>query len=1853
MRLRILIGLIMLVCAIAPRVSYGQVTAVDDDYLVNDNEALSLSFADNDSWPAGQTAVYSIVEGPATGSLNLLPNGSFTYTPPLNQFWYRDSVYYSVCANGICATAGVEFYVIFRNTSPFATADYFNVEMNSSRTASVIANDGDPDSLTDPIDRRLHWIKLNNPTNGIVTNFDSSGVFTYVPNNGFIGNDSFQYYVVDHCGLYEVAAVYLTIVAPNQSPVANDQNISTLNEDAVYSGSLTSLVSDPENDPVYFRLIGTLNGGSMQLASNGNYTYTPQPNFTGNTSFTYEVCDPVGQCDQGFVTLFINNVDNDPPLLGNDFKIINEDTPTNVAVAANDSDDTASLTYSLFTQAANGTAAVVSETGIFSYSPNANYFGSDSFVIQACDGVNCSTSTVTMQINGVNDAPVALPFVVNLNEDNASQGLLNTFTDADLETLTFTTPQGNTIAGLTISSNGTYSYSPPANFFGTQTITVQACDNQNMCASAAMTIAVNAVNDLPTVSNDNFTIQEDQNLQGTLATGESDVESAALSYTAQGNAVGGSLVVNTNGTFNYTPNANWFGNENIAIAVCDGDGGCRTSQLLITVTAMNDAPITSNISLATNEDTPLTGSLSGFASDIETPALNYSVAANSSGGAFNASPNGSYTFTPSANYSGIATFTYTACDNNASCSSSTITITINAVNDAPVFNDATITLNEDELQSGLLAITDVDNPSVNITVTGQAQHGAFSINSSGSYTYQPNANFFGSEIITLTACDAANLCDAAQITFAVTAVADAPVVVDDSFVVVEGNAINSTLANNDSDGDNDVLQYTIVSAPLHGQLNLLPNGTFTYTPDAGYFGEEQLIYQACDASGLCDAGNVFINVLSGNTAPAAQSSTLNINEDQNTTQFLSAYITDAEGGVFTFTTVDAPAHGNLQWNSNGSFTYTPLANFNGTDAFTYRVCDSGNLCAEAQVSLNIAAINDAPVAQTDALMLDEDTNLTADLSLNDLEIENEALTYTLTSNAQHGSLALSNAGLLNYTPAQNYFGTETVTYNVCDASGNCTPAILQIAVNAVNDAPVAGNISISTTEDSSIESSLINDIANPENDPLVFTFIGSAVGGVASINTDGTFNFTPTSNFNGDTSFDYEVCDTFGACDQGTIAIHIEAINDAPIAADDNLGTQEDMMFAFNLSNNDSDIENSVLSYSLLSQPLFGSATISTTGQLTYVPNANAFGDEHFDVQVCDDQGACATSIVNIAIQAVNDLPTTTPYLLAIAEDESTTGSVLSAATDIETQQLIFTLADTSWLGSLTFSPTGEFTWEPNLNASGLDTVEYTACDEAGACVSGQFILSVSPVNDAPAAASGTISLSEDSATQGNFFDYATDADGDILTLSILQDVQHGSLVFDSTGHFVFAPTANYFGYDSLVYTACDAHGVCAGGVIHFNVTFLNDLPIVVGEGLQIIVNTALSGSVASNDIELDFEQLVYSVVDDQSGGSFTLHTDGTFEYIPTADTTGLFTITYRACDPCNACAEGTLTLYVVSAAEANTAPTAENFEGAICQGGSTTINLMNLISDAQDDASVLHLSFGTANVGTYQLDPETQELIYQAPSFNSGQVTIPYYVCDNGTISMCDTAYILLTIIPSNDIQITGFDMQQITCYGLNNGSISIQAQGQGALNYTWSNGGNTPAISGLNAGTYSVTITSDQLCGTSQTAEFTITSPAWIQSSFAISDSDGNGTDNGDEVSLNISGGTMPYSITWQTPDGNTIGNPITIGSNGAYSYVIEDANGCSANGNLTVSNTSDMVVDTEVRVFPNPISNGGKIQIVSNERITELSVYDMHGKLISIAQCNSLTWSIDTDSWSSGAYTFHLRTDSSTHAGRIIKQ
>ena len=320
---------------------------------------------------------------------------------------------------------------------------------------------------------------------------------------------------------------------------------------------------------------------------------------------------------------------------------------------------------------------------------------------------------------------------------------------------------------------------------------------------------------------------------------------------------------------------------------------------------------------------------------------------------------------------------------------------------------------------------DENNTPLTAAVGTDVLHGTLALASDGTFTYDPDPDFNGTDSFTYTATDAKGGESAeATVTITVTSVNDVPVVTDDSATIAEdGHLVGTSVLANDSDlhggapSENNVpLTADLGTTTTHGTLVLAANGTYTYDPAPDFNGTDSFTYRAKDAlDGLSVLATVTITVTSVNDAPVATGDSGTVAEDGtlNGTSVLGND-SDSHGGApsedntpLTAELGTDVAHGTLALNAaDGTYTYTPAANYNGADSFTYRAKDAlGALGNEVTVSITVTEVNDTPVAVGDSISVDEDDARTFDVRTNDNAGPNESgqtLTATIFTNPTHG-----------------------------------------------------------------------------------------------------------------------------------------------------------------------------------------------------------------------------------------------------------------------------------------------------------------------------------------------------------------------------------------------------------------------------------------------------------------------------------------------------------------------------------------------------------------------------------------------------------------------------------------------------------------------------------------------------------------------------------------------------------------------------------------------------------------------------------------------------------------------------------
>jgi VCBS repeat-containing protein len=1638
------------------------------------------------------------------------------------------------------------------------------------------------------------------------------------------------------------------------APIAvNDEAFGP--EDIPLSGDLSENDSDPDGDALTYSVVSiSPNVGTLMLNPDGSYDYVPQAEFVGFVYVTYEVCDPGGSCAQAQLELAFIFV-NDLPVVYDDVFYGEINSLLSGNVVANDVDIDIEPIFSNVLLAPSVGTLALSTNGNFTYTPPANFTGTVTFMYQGCDPCGaCDQGLVTLYITPPNQPPVANDDDTFTSEDGSVSGsVASNDTDPENMTLLYSLMMGASHGNLVFNANGSYSYQPDLDWYGMEVIQYQVCDPYGDCDQANLMIEVLFVNDPPIAVDDIFNINEDQVVNGYIGGNDIEYDDEMLLYQVINGVPSGTLNLFNDGYFTYIPAANYSGTVTILIMAIDPCGVADFSDLVFNIQAVNDAPMAYEDENETWEDNTVSGSVAGNDSDAEPGVLTYSVINGPESGELLFLNDGSYTYTPEPNFTGYLFIDYEVCDAQGLCAQSLLMISVMLVNDAPVAEDDEYTTQEDVPVNGTVATNDYDVDEDNLTysIVSGPSSGTFVLNPNGTFSFTPALDANGVFTITYMVTDIEMATSTAVLTIVVTGVNDALEVINDSYTVNEDNTLTGDLSDNDVDPEGDVLTYTLVSSPVNGPFNLSSNGSFTYTPTANYNGTFSLTYQACDAPNSCETATVSITVNAVNDAPNANNDSFNGNEDQTITGTVATNDSDFDSSNLTYTVSTAPISGTLTMNANGSFTYVPAANYFGAVMANYQVCDGGGLCDNASITFNVQSVNDLPVASNDSFSVNEDGVLSNTVATNDSDIETASLTFSVESQPSNGVLVLNSNGTFTFTPTANYFGTVTFTYNACDAQNACDEATVTITVSSVNDAPVAVNDALNLLEDGVLSGTIATNDSDLDGDALTYTVLAAAEHGTFTLNANGTFSYTPSADYSGSDEITYQACDPSNACDQATVLISVVATNDSPVAQNESFGMLFNQSVNGNVSTNDTDPDGDALTFSVLANVEHGTLTFNANGTFTFTPDDLYVGNDQFTYAACDPNGICDNAVVTLNITSNNEAPVAMDDEYITLEEGEFTANVGDNDTDENMIGWTFSIVNMPAHGSLTMQANGMFTYIPVLDYWGPDAFTYEVCDVFGVCDQGEVNFTVEFVNDAPVAVDEYENVMEDGVLQGNVWENEIEVDLEMLLYQIIDGPDHGTIEFFNDGYYTYTPDENYFGDDAITYLACDPCGVCDVGVLYIEVDFVNDLPMAVNDYFNGLSDQVLTGSVATNDIELDPEILTYGTMDAGVNGVFTLSLNGDFTFLPNEGWFGTETFQYMACDPCGACSVATLTITIE---QPNTAPSAAGADLMSCMDTVIEIPMADYIADAENTDDELIISDAQVEEGMVVIDNFNHMLVFSPNAEFSGVAVVSYTICDEE--GACASAQFNVNVMSSSAPQIVSSNVTNVSCYGENNGAISLEVSGEGLIVCTWNGEMEGPSLENLSQGVYAVTVTDEAACGSMTTMSFEVTAPEapltvegevilWVGIS---------------EETYTVSGGTAPYSYSWTNNAGEVVGttDTFTSGELGVYMLTVTDDNDCTTSIEVTFVNSVTEFDNgtSSLTVWPNPADDQVYVQMNGNDgAVSEIVVTDIAGREI-IRQYIGV-WSagriltLDTAPWAAGAYNVSVITDSSVMSTPLV--
>ncbi|WP_277017648.1 Ig-like domain-containing protein [Lentibacter algarum] len=468
-------------------------------------------------------------------------------------------------------------------------------------------------------------------------------------------------------------------------------------------------------------------------------------------------------------------------------------------------------------------------------------------------------------------------------------------------------------------------------------------------------------------------------------------------------------------------------------------------------------------------------------------------------------------------------------------------------NDAPVVVDDSALTDEDTavVVDVLGNDSDPEGDPLTVTDTSEPANGSVQINGDGTVTYTPNTGFIGTDSFEYTVTDGQGNLSTATVTVTVADPADnqPAMLVDDAAETDEDTAVVIDVLGNDSDPEGDALTVTDTTEPANGSVVINADGTVTYTPDAGFTGEDTFEYSVEDEGGNISTATVTVTV--GDTGPNAPATPVDdmATTDEDTPVVINVLSndTDPEGDVLTVVDASEPVNGTVVINPDGTVTYTPNAGFSGQDTFEYTVEDAGGSYSTAVVFVQVGDGDLPPVATDDADTTDLDTPVVIDVLGNDSDPEGEALTVTDTTEPLNGSVVINADGTVTYTPDAGFTGTDTFDYTITDPAGNESTATVTVVVEDPADLPpVATDDANSTDVGTPVVIAVLANDSDPEGEALTVAGVTDPANGSVVINADGTVTYTPDAGFTGTDTFDYTITDPAGNESTATVTVMVQ-----------------------------------------------------------------------------------------------------------------------------------------------------------------------------------------------------------------------------------------------------------------------------------------------------------------------------------------------------------------------------------------------------------------------------------------------------------------------------------------------------------------------------------------------------------------------------------------------------------------------------------------------------------------------------------------------------------------------------------------
>ncbi|EGQ8179532.1 TPA: tandem-95 repeat protein [Vibrio parahaemolyticus] len=1625
--------------------------AVDDTVSTQEDTVVTIDVLPNDSDVDGdKLSIQSASVPEAQGKVEIV-EGKLVFTPAEN-FNGDAEITYTVTDGQLTDEAKVTVTVNPVNDAPIIKVDAVeSITEDAVNTDTVVATLTVRDTDT-PEDQLA--VSLENNSNGYFVLVGNEVKLTQAGVDA-VNNDELNLKdltisasVSDGVNPTASDSDSLIVNRVNDAPtVENAIADQVLSEDfATYTIDLNDAFKDSDS-ALNFSVFG--NSNVLVSIENGIATISPTADWNGSEILTFTATEPSGESVSQTVDFTVAPVVD----IKADSTNVVEDTPTIINVLGNDTFEGADKVVSLDAENSpkNGTV-IVNSDGTVTYTPDDNYVGEDTFTYIVTSGGVSESTTVEVNVTPVNDAPVAKNDISTTQEDTAvTIDVLSNDTDVDGDKLSIQSATVPEAQGKVEIVDGKLVFTPAENFNGHAEITYTVTDGE-LTDEAKVSVTVNPVNDAPTIKVDAVeSITENavstDTVVATLTVRDTDTPEDQLTVSLENNSnghfvlVGNEVKLTQAGVDAVNNDELNLKDLTISASVSDGVNPTASDSDSLIVNRVNDAPTVENAiadQVLSEDFASYTIDLNDAFKDSDS-ALNFSVSGNSN--VLVSIENGIATISPTADWNGSETLTFTATDPSGESISQTVNFTVAPVADI-VADKATVVEDTPTIIKVLGNDTfEGDGKVVSLDANNGPVNGSVSVNPDGSVTYTPNDNYHGIDSFTYIVTSG-GVSESTTVNVDVTPENDAPVAKDDTAITDEDTPVTIDVLPNDTDADGDKLSVESASVPKEQGTVEVVNGKLVFTPAENFNGHAEITYTVTDGE-LTDEAKVSVTVNPVNDAP-----TIKVDAVESITE--NAVSTDTVVATLTVRDTDTPEDQltvSLENNSNGYFVLVGdevKLTQAGVDAvnndelnfkdltISASVSDGVNPTANDSDSLIVNRVNDAPTVENAIAnqVLSEDFD-TYTIDLNEVFKDTDSSLEFSVSGNNSIQISIVN-GVATISPTADWNGSEALTFTATDPSGESVSQTVNFTV-----APVADIVADKATvvEDTpTIIKVLGNDTFEGDDQVVSLDTNNGPANGTVSVNPDGSVTYTPNDNYHGTDSFTYIVT-SGGVSESTTVSVDVTPVNDAPVAKDDIATTQEDTAVTIDVLPNDSDVDGDKLSIESASVPKEQGTVEVVNGKLVFTPAENFNGDAEITYTVTDGQ-LTDEAKVTVTVNPVNDAPTIkVDAVESITEDAVSIDTVVAALTvrdtDTPEDQLAVSLENNS---NGYFVLVGN---EVKLTQAGVDavnndelnlkdlTISASVSDGVNPTANDSDSLIVNRVNDAPTIKVDAVeSITEDAVSIDTVVAALTVRDTDTP-----EDQLAVSLENNSNGYFVLvgnevkltqagvdAVNNDELNLKDLTISASVSDGVnpTANDSDSLIVNRVNDAPTVENA----IADQELSEDFATYTIDLNdaFKDSDSALNFSVSGNSNVLVSieNGIATISPTADWNGSETLTFTATDPSGESISQRMDFTVASVADivADKATVVEDTPTIIKVLGNDTF---------EGDGKVVSLDAnnGPAN-GTVSVNPDGS--VTYTPNDNYHGTDSFTYIVTSGGVSESTTVSVDVT--PVNDAPVAKDDI-------------------------------------------------------------------------------------------------------------------------------------------------------------------------------------------------------------------------------------